>query len=72
MRANSRERLTVLESLVRGEAEAAREISRHAERLGGEPPDDGRRVQALVLDNYVVPTGSGSAEQTLLRTNCES
>jgi SEC-C motif len=57
LNANSRERLAALESLVRVEAPTVREVSRRAERLGGEPPRDGRRVRTLVVDNHVVTAG---------------
>jgi hypothetical protein len=66
--ANSRERLATLESLVRAEALVAREISRRAERLGGEPPSDGRKVRTLVVDNNVVP----AADDDILRFTQES
>jgi hypothetical protein len=68
LNANSRERLAALESLVRAETPAAREVSRRAERLGGEPPSDGRRVRTLVVDNNVVPAG----EDDILRATRES
>jgi len=57
LNANSRERLAALESLVRAEAPTVREVSRRAERLGGEPPSDGRGVRTLVVDNHVVHAG---------------
>jgi hypothetical protein len=53
--ANSQERLAALETLVRAEAPAAQEVSRHTERIGGEPPRDGRTVRTLIVDNYLAP-----------------
>ncbi len=76
LNANSRERLTALESLVRAEAPTAREVSRRAERLGGEPPRDDGTVRTLVMDNYVIPTDGhpdeGHAEDHMLRTTRKS
>jgi hypothetical protein len=57
--ANAHERLAALETLVRTEAPAAQEVSRHAERIGGEPPRDGHTVRTLVMDNYAVPADPG-------------
>lgn len=68
--ANSQERLAALETLVRTEAPAAREVSRRAERIGGEPPRDGRKVRTLVMDSFVAPADPGvdlrQAEQAFL------
>jgi hypothetical protein len=57
--ANSQERLAALETLVRAEAPAAREVSRCAERIGGEPPRDGHKVRTMVVDSYVTPANPG-------------
>ena len=80
--ANFRERLTVLESLVRAEALAVREVSRRAEWLRGEPPRDGRVVRTLVVDNGAVgcrgyfsaaqARGAGYSYQTLISLGCLS
>lgn len=73
--ANSLERLAALESLVRAELPAAREVSRRADRLGAEPPSDGRKVRTLEVDSYVVPADTCTdeqAEEHLLRTTRES
>ena len=61
--ANSHERLADLEALVRTAAPAAREVSRHAERVSGEPPRDGRTVCTLIVDNYLTPVGPGTDQQ---------
>lgn len=51
--ANSHERLAALEALARTEAPEAREVSRQAERVGSEPPQGGRTVRTLIVDNYL-------------------
>jgi hypothetical protein len=76
LNANSHERMADLEALIRTEAPTAHEVNRHTERVGGEPPRDGRKVRTLMVDNYLAPadpgTDLGRAEQGFLRTACES
>jgi hypothetical protein len=55
--ANSRERLDVIESIVRAEIPSARELSRRADPIGdtpppGGPPPGGRKPRTLVLDSF--------------------
>jgi hypothetical protein len=61
---------------VRTEAPAAREVNRQAERVGGEPPRDGRTARILEMDSYVVPADPGmdlhQAGQDFLQRSSES
>jgi len=65
--ANSRERLAEFEEIARAIAPAARELSRKAERVGGEPHP---RARSLIMESYLV--SAEEPEHDMLRTQRES
>lgn len=58
--ANSRERLAELAEIVRQAAPDAREISRQAHRIGGEPH---RRAKTVMMESFLVSPGADPARE---------